>query len=150
MKKLTLVLLACLFIASQAFAGTDNKTILAETNLIIMAGYGTAATSDTVYLQDYKDKSIFVKYDETDTGSVKSAVVTYEVSYDNSNWLSGNFYDYDGTSTLQTSETLSTDGWYYLIPNPDLLTPFGRVKITCTNCSATEDTLVTAYLVGNK
>jgi hypothetical protein len=151
-KKLSLTLLAVFIIAGNVFASQVNKTIKSETEL--NPSLGMTATSDTIYLQDYKDKSIFVNYDETDTGNLISGAVTYEVSYTCTTpdgvWLSGNFYDSAGTTTLQTSETISSDGWYYLTPNPELLAPYGRVKIACTGCVTTNDTLVTVYLVGNK
>ena len=148
MKKYFLAILAVFIIAGTALASQITQTIKEETEL--KPTLGMTATSDTVYLQDYKEKSIFVKYDETDLGAVISGAVTYEVSYDDSNWLSANFYDYAGTTTLQTSETISVDGWYYLTPNPSVLAPYGRVKVACTGCAATNDTLVTVYFVGNK
>jgi len=147
-KRLGLVLLGIFLATSVALAGTDNKVIIDAAEL--KPATGLTATSDTVYLQDYRGRAFFVNYDETDTGSVISGVVTYEVSYDNSNWLSARFFDYAGDTTSQTSETLSTDSWYYLWPDPNLTVPFGRIKVACTNCKATDDTTVSVYIVGNK
>lgn len=147
MFKKLLVLLACLFIASQVFAGTDNKTIIDAT---LIDDDPTSATSDTIYLQDYKKVAFFVDYDETEVENSISGAVTMQVSYDGTNWLSASFYDYGGGATLQTSETISSDGWYYCWFNPDLEVPFTRLIVTGTNTDTNDTISLSAYLVGEK
>lgn len=147
MKKYLLGLLAVLIIAGSAFAGTDNATIIAET---LLDDAPTVATSSTMYVQENKKTAVFVKYDETQVGNTVSGAVTLQISYDGTNWISGSFYDYAGGATLQTSETLSADGWYYFWLNPDLTIPFARVIVTGANTDADDTILVTAYAVQNK
>lgn len=151
MKKLLLALLACLFITGQVWASPDNKTIIDETQL---DDDPTSVTSDTVNIQGYKEVGFWVKYDETEVGNSISAAVTVDVSYDGTTWLDMYFYDIGGTTTGQTSETISADGWYYCAL-PNLYLPVGsiiyaRVVVTATNTDADDILLITGYLVGNK
>ena len=70
--------------------------------------------------------------------------------YDGTNWISASFHDYAGGATLQTSETISADGWYYCWLDPDTAIVNVRMKITATNTDVDDLATVTAYLVGNK
>ncbi len=151
MKKLIFVLLACLFLTSQAFASPVNKTIIAETQL---DDSPTSATSSTINIQDYKEVGFWIKYDETEVGNSISAAVTVDISYDNTTWLDVPFYDVAGTTTMQTSETISSDGWHYLAL-PINYYPAGtiiyvRVVVAATNTDTDDILLITGYLTGNK
>ena len=90
------------------------------------------ATSDTIAIQGFDKVAFFVTYNETETGGGVSAAVTVDVSTDDSTWLDASFYDYAGGSTLQTSETISADGSYYMWFNKDLTVPYARVVINAT------------------
>ncbi|MFA5388863.1 MAG: hypothetical protein WC312_03815 [Candidatus Omnitrophota bacterium] len=138
-KKLTLALLACLFIASQAIAGQVVNTLIATTTFNAVTTSATGAT----YIGDCKKVAFFVNYDETEVGASISAAVTVQVSWDNSTWLSASFFDYAGGTTLQASETISSDGNYYFWFNPDLTVPYVKVTLTATNTDA--DDLLTMY-----
>jgi len=145
-KKLVLVMLGIFIVTSMAFAGTDNRVII---DAVTLDADPTSAASVSVYMQDSRQTSFFVDYDEIEVGGV-SATVTAQVSYDNINWLAANFYDYDGTSTLQTSEILDTDCWYYFWLNPDLIVPFARIRVVCNNCDVDDNVDVSVYEVVNK
>jgi len=147
MKKLGLGLLAVLIIAGHAFAGIENKTIIDEATL---DDSPVLTTSDSVYLQDYKKAAFFVNYDETSPYTSVSGAVTTQFSYNGTNWITGYFNDFAGGSTLQTSETISSDGWYYFWIDPDLEIPFARVIVTGTNTTSQDSILLSVFLVGNK
>jgi len=147
MKRLLLVLLGILFMTSMAFAGTDNRTII---DAVTLKAAPTSATSVSVYMQDNKKSAFFVAYDETETSGTVVAAVSSEVSYDNTNWLATNVYDNAGTTTAQTGEVITTDGWYYFWLTPDLLTPYARVKVACTGCNASDTVVTSVYEVANK
>lgn len=147
MKRLIILLLAFMLIAGVAVASPVNKTIIAETQL---DDDPTSVTSDTINIQDYQKVAFFVKYDETQVGNTISAAVTLDVSYDDTNWVDASFYDYAGGATLQTSETISVDGWYLCWFNPDLNVPYVRMVITATNTDADDLAIVTAYMSGIK
>ncbi len=145
-KRLLFLFFVALCIVNTAIAGVDNKVII---NAVTLDDNPTSAESISVYMQDSKKTTFFVNYDETEALGV-SATVTAQVSYDNANWLSANFYDYAGSSTLQTSETLTTDSWYYFFLNPDLLAPYAKVWVTCTGCSASDTVITSVYEAANK
>lgn len=150
-KKVAVLLLALMLIGGVAFASPVNKTIISETQL---DDDPTSVTSSTVNIQDYKKVGFWVEYDETQVGASVSAAVTLDVSYDGTNWLDVYFYDIAGTTTAQTSETISSDGWYYCaLPDAYLSAgtiPYVRMVITATNTDADDLAVVTAYLTGIK
>jgi hypothetical protein len=146
-RRLFLLALGILLVTSMAFAGTDNRTII---DAVTLKAAPTSATSVSVYMQENKKAAFFVAYDETETSGTAVASVTSEVSYDNTNWLATNLYDNAGATTAQTSETITTDGWYYFWLTPDLLTPYARVKVTCTGCNASDTVVTSVYEVVNK
>lgn len=150
-KKLCLAVLICLLMTSQVWASPVNKTIISQTTL---DDDPTSVTSTTMDIQDYKEVGFWVNYDETEVGNSVSVSITLDVSYNGSTWLDAKFYDIAGESTLQTSETLSSDGWYYCVL-PNLYFPIGttvkvRMVIAATNTDADDTAVVTAYLVGTK
>ena len=151
MKKMFLALLMCLFAVNFALASPDNKTIIAETQL---DNSPTSVTSSTFNIQDYHEAGFWVKYDETEVGGGLSVAVTLDVSYDDTTWLDMSFYDLAGGTTLQTSETISSDGWYYC-SLPSLYFQPGsilyiRMVIIATGSDVDDIALVTAYMIGTK
>ena len=146
MKKLFLTLLAVMLFCDMAMASPLSKTIITETQL----DDSPTSITGTYNISDYNKAAFFVKYDETQVGNAISVAVTMDFSYDGTNWVTGYWYDFAGGATLQTSETLSSDGWYYLWLDPDWQIPYVRVTITATNSDADDLATVTAYLVGTK
>ena len=133
-----------LFLTFLSFAGPVRKTIIAETQL----DDDPTSITGTYNIADYKKVAFFVKYDETEVGNSISIAVTLDISYDGTNWIDASFYDYDGGTTLQTSETISSDGWYYCYFNPYVQTIHVRVAIAATNTDADDLAVVTVYMVG--
>ena len=151
MIKKLILLLAFMLIAGIVYASPVNKTIIAETQL---DDDPTSVTSTTFNIQDYKQVGFWVIYDETEVGNAVSATVTLDISYDGSTWLDMPFYDIAGTTTMQTSETLSSDSHYYCVM-PDLYFPIGtalyvRMVIAGTNTDTDDLATVTAYMIGTK
>lgn len=110
----------------------------------------TTVNSTATNIQGYDKVAFFVKYDETEVGNSISAAVSLQISYDNSNWMAASFFDYAGGATLQTSETISADGYYYCWFNKDLNVPYVRMVVTATNTD-TDDVLdVDAYVVAKE
>ena len=141
MKKLIGLFLAALafLIPAPSFAGESYRQVIASTTLDADPTSVTGATQTGAA----RRSTFFVHYDETDAGAALSVAVTLHVSDDNSTWIAGNFYDIAGTSTLQTSETISSDGDYVFWLNPDLAAPYTRVTLTATGSDATHTAVVT-------
>lgn len=146
-KKLILAVMAVFLSAGVVFASQVNSTII---DGVTLDDSPTLVTSDTIFVQDYKKVGFFVNYDETSPYTSVSGAVTTEYSYDGTNWITGYFNDFAGGSTLQTSETISSDGWYYLWIDPDLDIPFARVIVSGTNLTSQDTILLSTYLVGEK
>jgi len=146
MKKILTVLLIGLMLASTASANQTRTTLIASTTL---DADPTSATG-TIGIQDAEKVAFFVTYDETEVGGGLSVAVTCDIPYDGTTWLDASFYDYAGGSTLQTSETLSSDGNYYFWFNPDLAVPQVRVVLTATGSDADDTADVACYIVQNK
>ena len=146
-RKLFLILTLLIFVPSMCFAGIVNKTIIAETQL---DDNPTSVTSSTFNIQDYDKVAFFIKYDETEVGNSISIAVTFDTSYNGSDWVDASFHDYAGGATLQTSETISSDGWYYCWFDPDLSIRYVRAVITATNSDTDDLATVTAYMIGTR
>lgn len=139
MKKTLLIAFFALFFVVPAQAFTRG-TVIPTTTL----NADPISVSGTVEL-DGKDRTIFfVHYDETEVGGISVAVTVY-VSYDNTNWLQANFYDYAGGATLQTSETLSSDTWYYFALDPNISAPYVKVTVAATGSDADDTADITCY-----
>jgi hypothetical protein len=147
MKRL-LVLLFCLFFfySNIAFGAVDNRTIIASTAL----DDDPTSVTGTWNIKDYEKVAFFVDYDETEVGGGLSVAVTVEYSYNNSDWVTGYFYDFAGGRTLQTSETLSSDGWYYFWLDVDWQMEYVRVTLTATGSDVDDIATVACHLVGMK
>jgi len=144
MKKLLLALLICLFLTSQAFAAEVLRTAIMNTTFNAVT---TVANSTATDIQGCDKTAFFVVYDETEVGNSISAAITLDISYDNATYQDASFYDYTGSSTLQTSETISADSSYYCWFNKDLVVPYVRVNVAATNTDADDLLNVKIYLV---
>ena len=110
----------------------------------------TAANSGAITTLNADKVAFFVTVDETEVGNSISVAVTLQVSFDNSTWLSASFYDYAGGATLQTSETISADGSYYLWLNKDIVAPYVKLILTATNTDADDTAVVSASVAIRK
>lgn len=151
MKKVLLFVLAFLLMGNLAFASPVNKTII---DAVTLDADPTSVNSTAVNIQDYKEVGFFLQYDETQVGNAISAAVTADISYDGTTWLDLPFFDAAGTTTMQTSETISSDGWYYFtLPSqyyPAGTIPNIRVAVAATNTDADDILVINCYLVGTK
>jgi len=145
-KKLIFILLACLFITSQAFAGEVNETLIATT---LLDDSPTSATGEA-YIQDYKKIGFWVSYDETQVGASVSLTVAITVSYDGTNYVAGSFMDVAGTVTPQTSETISSNGWYFFWLDANWPYKYITVTLTGNNTDADDTASVACYIAGVK
>ena len=147
MKKILAVLAIVMLLAGSAHAVTCLNTRVMNTtfNNVI-----TSANSDTVTALGYNKIAFFVVYDETEVGNSISAAITCEISYDGTHWQSASFYDYAGGSTLQTSETISSDGSYYFWFNKDLCVPYVHVHVAATNTDIDDVLNVKVYAVAQE
>ena len=149
MKKIMFLCLGFLLMCNMVFAGTINKTLIADTQL----DDDPTSITGTYNVQDYSKVGFWVDYDETQVGNAISVAVTVHFSYDNTNWVTGYFYDLAGGLTTQTSETISSDGWYFFWLNSEIGNPmpnYVRVTITATNTDTDDLADVICYLVGVK
>jgi len=146
MKKTVLGLLISLFLFSQVWAGEINETLIATTIL----NADPVAVSAEVNVQDYKKVGFWVSYDETQVGNAISLAVTLQVSYDGTNYVTGSFMDVAGGATPQTSETISSDGWYFFWLDADWPYKYAKVILTATNTDADDIAAVACYIAGMK
>lgn len=151
LKRFLVSLLALMLISGVAWASPVNKTII---NAVQLDDNPTSVNSATINIQDYKEVGFFLQYDETQVGNSISAVVTADISYDGTTWLDMPFYDLAGTTTMQTTETISADGWYYFAL-PGAYYPIGsilyvRVAVAATNTDADDILVINCYLIGTK
>ena len=129
MKKWIVALSLILFLALPAHANQVLRTVIAETTLT----KGTSETSVTVATGDSNKLVVFIDYVPDNN---ESLTVTFDVSYDGTNWLDANFYDYSGGATLQTTESLTADAWYYVYWENRLSAPFVRIHTIGSSWSA--------------
>ena len=122
--RLIVTLSVILFLALPAHAGQMLNTILAATTLT----KGTSDQTVTLATNGMRKLVIFVDY-TPDAAVAENLTFTLDVSYDGTNWVDANFYDFSGGATLQTSETLATDAWYYAYWENRLSVPFVRIRV---------------------
>jgi len=136
------VLILLAFNPSSFAARTSVNTIISATTL----DAAPTSASGTYKVSSADKIAFFVSYDETEVGGI-SVAVTVDVSHDNSTWLDASFYDYAGGTTLQTTESLTADGNYYLWFNKDLAFPYVRLVITATGSDADDTAVVSAKII---
>jgi len=143
MKKLIGAILAILLLASPCFAAQVLTTAIAETALTKSA----SETKATIYTGDTEKLVVFVDYD---ANSNEPLDISFDVSYDGTNWLDAKFYDYTGGATLQTSEQLTADGWYYAYWIDELSPPYVRIHTIGNTWSSGSTATVTVYTAEQK
>ena len=134
MKKLFLALtMVCLLVSQVHAANVVRKEIMdADFDAVT-----TSAYTDTMAIAGHDSVTFFVVYDETQVGNAISAAITCDVSYNGTDWLTGmSFFDIAGGATPQTSETISSNGWYVFWLNNATCVPYVRIKCTATNTDA--------------
>lgn len=147
MKKLFLTVLTVLLAVGLSWASTDNKTVIATTQL---DDSPTSVSSSAINVQQYNRVGFWVSYDETQVGNSISLAVTITVSYDGTNYVSGSFMDVAGGATPQTSETISSDGWYVFWLPDDYPYLYLKVTLTATNTDADDIASVACYMTATK
>jgi len=148
MKKFLLGLGIVLLTAGVAFASPINKTIIAQTTLDDSPTSVTSATQD---VQDFLKTGFVIEYDETEVGGGVSGTVSFEFSYDGTNWTTGYFYDFAGGSTAQTQETLAADATYICWLDSSLWSiPYARATVAGTNTDTDDTIVVTVYMTGQQ
>lgn len=143
MKKLLFLLIGALLFSSPAFAAR------VVTNYIITATTLDAdptAVSGTARLTSAEKTAFLVRYDETEVGGI-SVAITVQISDDNTTWIASSFHDFAGGATLQTSETLTADGNYYLWLSPDITAPYVKLIVTATGSDADDTAVVSARII---
>lgn len=143
MKKLLSMLLISLFFAVNCYAANVYRSQIMDTEFDAST---TTDETDTMLVQGYNRVMFFVVYDETEVGNSISAAITCDISYDGITWLDMYFYDVAGTSTAQTSETLTADGSYCFWIK-DICAPYIRVAVAATNTDADDLLDVQVYIV---
>ena len=150
MKKLFLAILAVFLMLVIPTAAFSARVTQSEIEDVTFNAVTTTAYSDVVDIQGYDKVGFFVKYDETEVGLSISAVITIEISYDGTNYVASNFYDFAGLLVAQTSETISTDSWYHMWLNSDIGSPYAeyvRVKVVATNTDADDLLDINIYMI---
>ena len=147
-KVLSIMLIACMLFAIPAFAGQEVKTII---DAVTLDNDPTSTSSGYLYVGHYKRLAFFWSYDETEVGGGVSGALTMEIAPTSTDRnLSASFYDYAGGATLQTTESLAADGWYYCWWNNDLPVPYVNITITGTATDVDDTILTSVYMVGEK
>ena len=131
MKKWIVALSLVLFLAWPAHANQVLRTVIAETTLTFSDSNPTV----TLYIGDTSKLVVFIDYVPDGNEQID---ITFDVSYDNSNWVDANFYDYTSSAvpTLQDSESLTTETWYYAYWLDALAAPYMRVHLQGSGWSA--------------
>ena len=145
-KKILTVLVLMFMLTLTAQASQINKTLISTTQL----DDDPTSITGTINVQDYDKVGFWVSYDETQVGLAISLAVTITVSYDGTNFVSGSFMDVAGGTTPQTSETLSSDGWYFFWLDADWPYKYVLVTLTATNTDADDLASVACYVAGMK
>ena len=146
-KKLWLGLAMVLMFSVAQASTVLNKSIMDTT----FDADPTTDTSDEVLVSGYDKIAFYVVYDETEVGESISAAVTLDVSYDGTNWLTGmGFLDIAGGATYQTSQTISSDGWYVFWVTKDPCIPYIRVAVAATGTDADDVLDVQTYIVAKE
>jgi hypothetical protein len=149
MKKLLALTALLLLVAGMAYAGPVKKEIIAFTTL---TNTSLNVSSDSINIQGWEKPTIFIVYDETDTGTKINTTITIDGSVDGTSWITGiAFSDMAApTAYTQTSEVLGADSRYIAWLTPDVSVPIIRLNINSTCDVSTNFANVTAYLLGNR
>ena len=139
MRKWILTVLAVMLLVSPCWAGHATREIIAETALTKSVSEATV----TLYTADTQNMTFFVDYTPLNN---ESLTVTFDVSYDGTNWMDAKFKDYTGGDTLQTSESLTADAWYYTYWLNELSVPYVRIHMIGATWAAGSSATVTVYI----
>jgi hypothetical protein len=141
---LILALLVLFLISGVAVAGRVEKTELMDETF----NASTTAANSTAANTGGADKvSFFVNYAETEVGGGVSARIELEISYDGTNFYNARFFDYEGGTTLQESETISADDGYFFWIDEATCPPYARVVVNAYNTDADDLLDVEAYSI---
>ena len=115
----------------------------------------TSVSSAWIWVGDCTEVGFWITADETVSADDCTLAITVDISNDASNSLDGIFYDIVGTTTAQTSETISADGEYvFWLPMGGASAyghaPYVQVDIVATNSDASDYYAVTCHIFGRK
>jgi len=115
----------------------------------------TSVSSAWIWVGDCTEVGFWITADETVSADDCTLAVTVDISNDASNTLDGIFYDIAGTTTAQTSETISADGEYvFWLPMGGASAyghaPYVQVDIAATNSDASDYYAVDVWIFGRK
>lgn len=145
MKKVFLMVIIAMFMLTCVGNASEiNKTLITTTQL----DDDPTSIDGTINVQGYDKVGFWVSYDETEVGGGLSVAVTITVSYDGTNFVSGSFLDVAGGTTPQTSETLSTDSWYFFWLDAGWPYKYVKVTLTATGSDVDDIASVASYVVG--
>ena len=149
MRKLVIVLLAVCLMVGIGYADQDKKVLA---NAVVLDKTTTNTGWLTNNISDMKRVSYFVTMDSSSTTTAVTTQVTAQISADGTNWTDARWYDLAGGTTLQTTETLSTDGTYLMWLDSNVPVPQVRIKILTEKASAwpADSATMTVTLVENK
>lgn len=142
MKRIALAL-AVLLLVSPCWAAQVSREVIAATALT----KGDSEATATVYTGDTNNLVFFVDYVPLNN---ETLAVTLDVSYNGTDWMDANFYDYTSGLAITTTEALTTDAWYYLYWENRLSVPYVRIHTIGTTWAAASSATVTVYSVERK
>ncbi len=145
MRKLLLGLFLLCF-PLMVLASPVSKTLLD----ITLDADPTEATSSSLNIADWTNPTLYVTYDETETGNAIVLVMTLQVSMDGTSWVATSFFDLGGGPvTFQTSEEFSTDT-NYIAWLETMNYPFVRVIVRGSTTDADDVIDLEIRLLGTK
>ncbi len=147
MKKLIFVLLilSIMLVGGEAYANQEITKIIDVTldadplNVTYVAGIG-----------HYRKVAFVVIYDETETGGVSArvSIMLHPTYTAGSNVGSGYFFDFAGSATLQTEETLTSDGEYIFWLPESLTMPYVTIYVDGLGTDSDDTIDLEVYMIG--
>lgn len=130
MRKLVLMVLALVLLASPVFAAQTERVLVDDVTL----SKTNTNEEEQMSIQDAKKVTFFVTIDNNRTTAAVTAVVTVAVSVDGTNWTDISWFDVAGGATPQTSETTTGVGQTYVGWLDDRLeAEYLSIKVKSTN-----------------
>ena len=142
-KKLVLVLAILALLIAPVEAGSSVRRVIPATDLT----KGNSETAITLATRGMEKLTVFFEYSQNGTVPLD---ITFDVSYDGSNWLDAKFYDYTGGATLQTSEQLTSDTWYYAYWINELKAPYIRIHTIGNTWTTNSTATITVYVIEDR
>ena len=142
MRKFVLTCAILCMLSYNAIAGQVLKTVIPATDLT----KSSSETTVTLATKGMQRMTVFFDYEQNGTCTFD---ITLDVSYDGTNWLDANFFDYTASAvpTWQDTEQINSDTWYYLYWENELAVPYVRIHTIGNTWSDTSTATITVYTV---